>query len=162
MSDGADQRFAPPTCPPGARSNSAGWRRPSSTRVRQKLVLGPVEGSPRECFKVLSRLDGSEYFLLENRTAKGSTPTCPAGTTHLAGQRRPADPCEESHGVAGPKGPTVHLKMVPYPSKANSAFTPITTPSSRAAAGGGLPVHITNIRRLADGRVTLHVGYEYR
>jgi hypothetical protein len=52
--------------------------------------------------------------------------------------------------------------MVPYPSKANNAFTPITTPSSRSAGGGGLPVYITNIRRLSDGRVTLHIGYEYQ
>jgi hypothetical protein len=69
---------------------------------------------------------------------------------------------EESHGVEGPAGPTSHLAAVPYPSAANAGFTPDTTPSSRSPRGGGLPVHLTNIRRLADGRVTLQIGYEYR
>jgi hypothetical protein len=41
-----------------------------------------------------------------------------------------------------------------------SLLTPLT-PSSRAQLGGGLPVHITNIRRLPDGRITFYVGYEY-
>jgi M6 family metalloprotease-like protein len=141
-----------------------GWLTPTvlDPRVRQKLVLGPVEGSPKECFKVLARLDGSEYFLLENRTAKGFDADLPGKGLLIWRVSGGRPVLEESHGVAGPKGPTVHLKMVPYPSEANSAFTPMTTPSSRAAGGGGLPVHITNIRRLADGRVTLHVGYEYR
>ena len=53
------------------------------------------------------------------------------------------------------------LGSIPYPSKSNNAFTPYTTPSSRSQKGGGLPVHITNIRKLPDGRVTLYVGYEY-
>jgi hypothetical protein len=51
---------------------------------------------------------------------------------------------------------------VPYPSPSNAAFTPDTTPSSRSPHGGGLPVHVTAIRRLADGRVAFQVGYEYR
>ncbi len=68
----------------------------------------------------------------------------------------------ESHGIDGPTGPTVHLDAVPYPSPANHAFTPETTPSSRSPLGGGLPVSITNIRRLPDGRIAFQVGYEYR
>jgi hypothetical protein len=28
--------------------------------------------------------------------------------------------------------------------------------------GGGLPVHITNIRQHPDGRVSFHLGYEYQ
>jgi hypothetical protein len=63
--------------------------------------------------------------------------------------------------VEGPSGPLVFRDLVPYPSRANNAFTPYTTPSSRSQLGGGLPVHITNIRRLADGRITFYVGYEY-
>ena len=50
---------------------------------------------------------------------------------------------------------------VPFPSKSNTAFTPYTTPSSKSLKGGGLPVYITNIRKLPDGRVTFYVGYEY-
>jgi hypothetical protein len=99
--------------------------------------------------------------LLENRTATGFDADLP-GQGLLIWRVSGGRPIlEESHGVAGPKGPTVHLPLVPYPSKVNNAFTPITTPSSRSAGGGGLPVWITNIRRLPDGRVTLHVGYEF-
>jgi hypothetical protein len=50
---------------------------------------------------------------------------------------------------------------VPYPSPANNSFTPITIPSSRSPKGGGLPVHITNIKRQPDGRVSFQIGYEY-
>src|SRR5262249_12151 len=48
-----------------------GWLTPTviDPTVKQKLILAPVETS-RECFKVLVRPDGSEYFLLENRTRK--------------------------------------------------------------------------------------------
>jgi hypothetical protein len=55
----------------------------------------------------------------------------------------------------------VFLSAVPFPSKSNDAFTPHTTPSSRSLQGGGLPVHITNIRRRPDGAVTFYIGYEY-
>ena len=48
-----------------ARLADAGRHRPA---VQQKLILSPVDKSPKECFKVLVRPDGSEYFLLENRT----------------------------------------------------------------------------------------------
>ena len=61
----------------------------------------------------------------------------------------------------GPTGPTVHLSAVPYPSAANNAFTPTTIPSSRSPQGGGLPIHITNINRHPDGRVSFRIGYEY-
>ena len=69
---------------------------------------------------------------------------------------------EESHGVEGPSGPRVFPSAVPYPSAANNAFTPDTTPSSRSLLGGGLPVFLTEIRKLPDGRMTFHIGYEYR
>jgi hypothetical protein len=107
------------------------------------------------------RLDGSEYFLLENRTARGFDRDLPAQGLLIWRVSGGRPLLEESHGVTGPTGPRVHLSAVPYPSKANNAFTPITTPSSRSVNGGGLPVHITNIRRLADGRITLFLGYEY-
>lgn len=140
-----------------------GWITPATLdpAVKQKLILGPIENSAKECFKVLARPDGSEYFLLENRKKKGFDASLPAEGLLIwrVVQNRPI--LEESHGVEGPTGPRVFLDSVPFPSPANRAFTPFTTPSSRAQLGGGLPVHITNIRRLPDGRITFFIGYEY-
>ena len=68
---------------------------------------------------------------------------------------------EESHGVEGPAGPRMFLDKVPYPTVCNDAFTPFTMPSSRSQLGGGLPVYITNITKLADGRISFQIGYEY-
>jgi M6 family metalloprotease-like protein len=140
-----------------------GWVKPAviDPTVKQKLILAPIEDSARECVKVLIKADGSEYLLLENRRKKGFDQGLPAEGLLIwrVVQNRPI--LEESHGVEGPAGPRVFLNAVPYPSTANNAFTPYTTPSSRSQLGGGLPVHITNIRRLADGRITFYVGYEY-
>ncbi|MCX6910131.1 MAG: M6 family metalloprotease domain-containing protein [Verrucomicrobia bacterium] len=140
-----------------------GWLKPAviDPAVKQKLVLAPVEGSTTECFKVLARPDGSEYFLLENRRKKGFDQSLPGEGLLIWRVVRERPFLEESHGVEGPMGPRVYLRSVPFPSASNNAFTPYTTPSSRAQLGGGLPVHITNIHQLDDGRVTFHVGYEY-
>ncbi len=140
-----------------------GWVQPAviDPTVKQKLILAPVEDSPRQCFKVLVKPDGSEYLLLENRCKKGFDQDLPGEGLliwRVVGNR---PVLEESHGVEGPPGPKVHLTAVPYPSAANNAFTPYTTPSSRSQLGGGLPVHITNIRRLPDGRITFCIGYRY-
>jgi M6 family metalloprotease-like protein len=141
-----------------------GWLEPAviDPTVKQKLILAPVEDSPKECVKVLVRPDGSEYFLLENRRKKGFDSSLPAEGLliwRVVGNR---PILEESHGVEGPAGPRTYLDKVPFPSSANDAFTPVTTPSSRAQLGGGKPVYITNIRRLADGRIAFQVGYEYQ
>ena len=140
-----------------------GWITPAliDPTVKQKLILSPIEDSPKQCFKVLARPDGSEYFLLENRKKKGFDQSLPAEGLSIwrVVQNKPI--LEESHGIEGPSGPRVFLNAVPFPSPANSAFTPYTTPSSRAQLGSGLPVHITNIRRLPDGRITFFIGYEY-
>jgi M6 family metalloprotease-like protein len=140
-----------------------GWIEPAilDPTVKQKLILAPIESSPKECFKVLARPDGSEYFLLENRKKQGFDQSLPAEGLLIwrVVQNKPI--LEESHGIEGPAGPRVFLNAVPFPSTANTAFTPYTTPSSRAQLGGGLPVHITNIRRLPDGRITFYIGYEY-
>jgi M6 family metalloprotease-like protein len=140
-----------------------GWIKPIviDPTVKQKLILSPIEDSPNQCIKVLARPDGSEYFFLENRRKKGFDAELPAEGLLIwrVVQNRPI--LEESHGIDGPSGPRVFLNAVPYPSSANNAFTPYTTPSSRAQLGGGLPVHITNIRRLPDGRITFHIGYEF-
>lgn len=141
-----------------------GWVQPVviDPTVKQKLILAPIEDSPKECVKVLVRPDGSEFLLLENRRKKGFDESLPAEGLLIwrVVNNRPI--LEESHGVDGPPGPRVFVNAVPYPSPANDAFTPFTTPSSRAQLGGGLPVHITNIRRLPDGRITFHIGYEYQ
>jgi hypothetical protein len=141
-----------------------GWLQPAviDPTIKQKLILAPVEDSGKECVKVLLKPDGSEYFLLENRRKKGFDQDLPGEGLliwRVVGNR---PILEESHGVEGPAGPRVFLGSVPFPSKANTAFTPYTVPSSRSQLGGGLPVHITNIRRLADGRITFQVGYEYQ
>ncbi len=140
-----------------------GWIKPAviDPTVKQKLILAPVEDSGKECFKVLLRPDGSEYFLLENRRRKGFDTDLP-GEGLLIWRVVSGRPfIEESHGIGGPAGPGVLLDLVPYPTKANNAFTPYTTPNSKSELGGGLPVNITNIRKLPDGRITLYVGYEY-
>jgi M6 family metalloprotease-like protein len=141
-----------------------GWIEPAliDPMVKQKLILAPIEESPKECFKVLVKPDGSEYLLLENRAKKGFDESLPADGLLIwrVVQRRPI--LEESHGVGGPDGPRVFFNSVPYPSAANNSFTPFTTPSSRSQLGGGLPVYITNIRKLGDGRVAFEVGYEYQ
>lgn len=141
-----------------------GWLSPAviDPTVRQKLILSPVEDSPRECFKVLVRPDGSEYLLLENRRRKGFDRDLPAEGLliwRVVGNR---PMLEESHGIDGPTGPRMFLTSVPYPSAANNAYTPYTTPSSRSHLGGGLPVHITNIRKLPDGRITFYIGYDFQ
>ena len=140
-----------------------GWLKPTviDPTVKQKLVLGPVEQSGRECYKVLVRPDGSEYLLLENRRKSGFDTSLPAEGLliwRVVGNR---PTLEEAHGVVGPAGPRVFPASVPFPSPENTAFTPLTTPSSRSHLGGGLPVYLTNIQRLPDGRITFYVGYEF-
>ena len=141
-----------------------GWLHPTTIdpRVKQKLILSPVESSTNECYQVLLRPDGSEYLLLENRQKRGFDQSLPAAGLliwRVVGNRLIL---EESHGVEGPSGPRVFLSSVPFPSAANRSFTPYTTPSSRAQLGGGLPVYLTDIRQLADGRITFQIGYNYQ
>ncbi len=140
-----------------------GWIQPAliDPTVKQKLILAPIEDSPKECFKVLVRPDGSEYFLLENRRKKGFDQSLPAEGLLIWRVIANRPILEESHGVEGPTGPRVFLDSVPFPSPSNRAFTPFTTPTSRSQLGGGLPVHITNIRSHSDGRITFMIGYEY-
>jgi M6 family metalloprotease-like protein len=141
-----------------------GWLKPAviDPTVPQKLILRPIEASSKECFKVLVRADGSEYFLLENRGKTGYDQGLPGEGLLIWRVVHDRPTLEESHGVEGPAGPTAHPEAVAYPSPANHAFTPETTPSSRSPLGGGLPVAITNIRRLPDGRISFQVGYEYQ
>jgi immune inhibitor A len=141
-----------------------GWIQPTliDPTVKQKLILAPIEDSPKECYKVLIQRDGSEYLLLENRAKKGFDKSLPGEGLLVWRVVRNRPQLEESHGVEGPAGPSSFPAMVPFPSAANDAFTPFTTPSSRAHLDGGRPVYITNIRRIADGRISFQIGYEYQ
>src|SRR5438067_3726140 len=145
-----------------------GWLKPVviDPRVKQKLILSPVEDDPTQCFKVMIKADGSEYFLLENRQKRDWDSGLPAEGL-LIWRVIPGNPnqkvfLEESHGITGRGGPNQALSSVPYPSPSNNAFTPQTVPSSKSVTGGGLPVYVTNVRQLPDGRVTFHIGYEYQ
>jgi M6 family metalloprotease-like protein len=140
-----------------------GWITPTviDPTMRQKLILNPVEGSSKECFKVLLRPDGSEYLLLENRTQKGFDASLPGEGLLIWYVSDGKLTIEVAHGSTGPGGPGRFLGSVPYPSKANNAFTPLTTPSSRSPRPGAYPIHITNIQKLPDGRITFYIGYEY-
>lgn len=162
MSDGAGKNGKPSHLGAWCKEQ-LGWIKPAviDPTMKQKLLLSPVLKSPKEFLKVLVRHDGSEYFLLENRQAHGFDADLP-GQGLLVWRvvnNRPI--LEESHGVTGPAGPKVQLDLVPFPSKANRAFTPTTTPSSQSLTGGGFPVHLTNIQRLPDGRIALLVGFEF-
>jgi M6 family metalloprotease-like protein len=139
-----------------------GWLKPAviDPTVKQKLILAPVEDSAKECFKVLLRPDGSEYLLLENRARKGFDRDLPGEGLliwRVVGDR---PLLEAAHGRSGSDAASRLVGSVPYPSKANNAFTPYTTPSSKSSRDG-LPVHITDIQRLPDGRITFCIGYEY-
>jgi M6 family metalloprotease-like protein len=141
-----------------------GWIKPVTIdpTVPQKLLLGPIEDSPKECFKILLRPDASEYYLLENRKRKGFDTSLPEEgllVWRVIGNR---PVLEEAHGIAGPQGPGRFLKSVPFPNEANSSFTPYTIPSSRSQLGGGPAVFITNITKRPDGKIAFHIGYEYQ
>jgi M6 family metalloprotease-like protein len=145
-----------------------GWLKPTviDPRVKQKLILSPIEDSNTECFKVPLKADGSEYLLLENRQKKGFDTELPAAGL-LVWRVIPNNPTqkvflEEAHGITGPGGPSASTGAVPFPNPANDSFTPFTIPSSKTQTGGGFEVYITNIRRLPDGRVTFQIGYEYQ
>lgn len=162
MSNGAGQSGKPAHLSAWCKEQ-LGWLEPVvlDPAVKQKLILGPVQTSPSECVKLAIRPDGSEYFLLENRTARGFDTALPGQGLLIWRVLNNRPILEEAHGITGPSGPNVMLESVPYPSAMNNAFTPLTMPSSRSLSGGGLPVYLTHIRRLADGRVTFYVGYEY-
>ncbi len=141
-----------------------GWVKPAvvDPTVKQKIVLGPIGSAPTQCVKVLEKIDGSEYFLLENRTKSGYDSNLPGSGLVIWRVVNNRPELIESHGIEGSAGTRALPELIPYPSKANNSFTPYTTPSSRSAHGGGLPVYITEIQRLADGRITFHIGYDFQ
>jgi M6 family metalloprotease-like protein len=141
-----------------------GWVKPTviDPSVRQKIILSPIEDDPTQCIKIKIRPDNREYFLLEVRKKQGWDERLPGEGLLIWRVLNNRPILEESHGVAGARGPSVFLGSVPFPSSANNSFTPYTTPSSKSQLGGGVPVFITNITRLPDGRVTFHIGYEFQ
>jgi M6 family metalloprotease-like protein len=141
-----------------------GWLKPAviDPTEKQSLILAPVESSATECFKVLVRRDGSEYFLLENRQQRDFDTGLPAAGLLIWRVVGNHPILEESHGIEGPLGPRVFLNSIPFPSAASHAFTPDTHPSSRSLLGGGLPVHINEIRQFPDGRITFTIGHSYQ
>ncbi len=141
-----------------------GWLKPAviDPTEKQKLILAPVEGSATECFKVLIRRDASEYLLLENRQQRDFDTGLPAAGLLIWRVVGGHPILEESHGIEGPLGPRVFLNSIPFPSASSHAFTPDTRPSSRSLLGGGLPVHINEIRQLPDGRITFTIGHSYQ
>jgi M6 family metalloprotease-like protein len=140
-----------------------GWIKPAviDPRVPQKLVLAPIENSPSECIKIPVRTDGSEYFLLENRRHIGFDASLPAEGLLIWRVVFGRPVLEAAHGVSGSSGLRRDTANVPFPTDHNDAFTPFTKPSSAALTGEELPVFITNIRRLADGRIALDVGFGF-
>ncbi len=140
-----------------------GWIKPAviDPRVRQKLVLAPIENSPSECLKIPVRADGSEYFLLENRRHVGFDASVPAEGLLIWRVVFGRPVLEAAHGISGSSGLRRDTANVPFPTDHNDAFTPYTKPSSAALTGDELPVFITNIRRLADGRIAFDVGYGF-
>src|SRR5262249_51738602 len=88
-----------------------GWLKPTGIdpAVKQKLLLAPIEGSKTECFKVLAKADGSEYFLLENRRRQKFDADLPADGLLVWRVMDDRPTLEESHGVEGPTGPRVFL-----------------------------------------------------
>ena len=141
-----------------------GWLRPATIdpSVRQKLLLSPIESTTNQCYKILIRTDGSEYFLLENRQKRGFDRSLAATGLliwRVVGNRLIL---EESHGVEGPAGPRVFPGSVPYPSGANDSFTPFTVPSSRPQLAGGTAIHLQQIRQHPDGRISFEIGTEFQ
>ena len=140
-----------------------GWLNPVpiDPSLPQKLSLAPIRGRTNECFKIIIQHDDSEYLLLENRARLGYDRDLPAEGLLIwrVVDGRPV--LEESHGITDATGPRSFLGSVPYPSKSNTAFTPSTVPSSQPIRLGGMPVHITQIQRLPDGRIRFRIGDEF-
>lgn len=137
-----------------------GWIKPAiiDPSVRQQLVLAPIENSPRECFKIPLKWDGSEYLLLENRRHIGFDASLPAQGLLIwhVSYNRPV--LVEAHGLGGPQAAWLNYRNIPYPTPWNSAYTPFSRPSSVIESEDGIPIYITDITRLEDGRILFTVG----
>ncbi len=130
-------------------------------RVPQQIALSPIENSTNQCLKIPLRPDGSEYLLLENRRHIGFDASVPAEGLLIWRVVYGRPVLEEAHGYTGANAASISPSRIPYPIAGNNAFTPFTKPSSAAYTGDELPVYITNIQRLADGRITFALAPGY-
>ena len=142
-----------------------GWIKPTviDPRVKQKLVLSPDRGRS----DAVLQGDGAgrrQRVLPAGEPQEDGVGFAAArrGAARLAGGEQQADP----GGVARHRGRT-RTELVPFvgalPEQREQQLHARTrSPSSKSQLGGGLPVWITNIRKLPDGRITFHVGYEFQ
>jgi len=156
----------------GARPNhlcawckrNLGWLKPVviDPAVPQKLLLKPVEGSATECVLVLMQPDAGEYLLLENRAAVGFDADLP-GTGLLIWRVTDWNrvELEPAHGLRGNQVSLRSPARVPFPQSDSAAFTPNTSPDSRARTAGGRDVHLVDIRKRPAGEITFLIGYEF-
>ena len=140
-----------------------GWVRPAviDPSMRQHLILAPIENSHTQCFKIPLKPDGSEYLLLENRRHIGFDASVPGEGLliwHVANNR---PTLVEAHGLANRRAPWLNVRYIPYPTPRNDAYTPFSRPSSAIVGQDTLPVYLTDIRRLDDGRIAFSIGYGF-
>jgi M6 family metalloprotease-like protein len=141
-----------------------GWLQPVAIdpRTPQKLALRPISFGSTECYKVLIKEDGSEYYLLENRQPEGIYTDIPSGGLlihRVYGKQRASQATievQEAHGIIGKDNRKLE-RYAPYPQLGLDAFTPETTPSSDTGGEGTLEVRITRIRQL-DGVIYFEIG----
>ena len=140
-----------------------GWLRPAviNPLVPQQLILAPIENTTNQSFKIPLRPDGSEYLLLENRRRIGFDQSVPAEGLLIWRVVYGRPVLEEAHGFTGANAARVDLRRIPYPTDWNNSFTPFSKPSSAAFTGDELPVYLTDIRRLPDGRISFAIGPRY-
>lgn len=149
-----------------------GWLEPTviDPRTSQRLVLRAVTADRRECYKVLLREDGSEYFLLENRQRgqfEAHLPSTGLLIWHV-GERRLAEgfPVPEmdvrlecAHGLNDLEdAPNRYARLCAFPLADRTSFTSTTVPASTSAAPDALPVNISNITLDDQGNVYFTIG----
>ena len=140
-----------------------GWIKPAviDPTVKQKLILSPdrrfAEGmlqgaGPARWQRVFPAGESPEEGLRRELARGGLADLARGGesanTGGIARRRRTGGAARVSRRRAVPEPGEPRLHAV------HDAVEP-------RQLGGGLPVHITNIRRLPDGRITFYIGYEY-
>ena len=142
-----------------------GWVRPVviDSGEHQKLALRPITYGPNECYKVLIKEDGSEYYLLENRQREGFFTDMPSTGLFIHkvgvfGARPPQLQVEvqEAHGIRL-QDTRKFNRYAPFPQLWATSFTPNTSPSSRSPDPNALEAWITNIHQ-EDGVIYFEIG----
>lgn len=122
-----------------------GWIKPTviDPRVKQKLILAPITNSPNECFKVMVKPDGSEYFLLENRKKSGFDKDLGAEGLLVwrvtPGNRTQPVFLEEAHRCRWPQWPThvCRCRTLPQPCEhlVHAVYNSVKQSCNRRRAG---------------------------